>query len=73
MTSTNLPPISILESNAQAQRTKLHNDVAELRSTVRQTLDARKLAREYLWPASGAAAVVGLLLGYGLTSVFMRD
>ena len=73
MTSTNLPPIGILEQHAQAQRLKLHNDVVELRSTVRQRLDARKLAREYLWPASGAAAVVGLLLGYGLTSIFTKD
>jgi len=73
MTSTNLPPIGILEQHAQAQRLKLHNDVVELRSTVRQRLDARKLAREYLWPTSGAVAVVGLLLGYGLTSLFTKD
>ncbi len=73
MTSTNLPPIGILESNAQAQRIKLHNDVVELRGSVRQTLNAKKLAREYLWPAAGAASVVGLLLGYGLTGIFTRD
>jgi hypothetical protein len=66
-------PISILESQAEAQRHKLHDDVMELRSTVRETLDAKKLARQYLWPASGAAAVVGLLLGYGLTGIFKRD
>ena len=72
MTNSNLP-ISILESQAEAQRQKLHHDVMELRSSVRETLDAKKLARQYLWPASGAAAVVGLLLGYGLTGIFTRD
>jgi hypothetical protein len=73
MTSANLPPISTLESNAQAQRAKLHQGVAELRSTVRQALDAKKLAREHLWPAAGVASVLGLLLGYGLAGIFTRD
>ena len=73
MTNANLPPFGTLESHAQAQRIKLHNDVVELRSSVRQTLDAKKLAREYLWPVVGTASVVGLLLGYGLTGIFRRD
>ena len=73
MTSANLPPISILESNAQAQRMKLHQAVAELRSTVRQSLDPTKLAREHLWPAAGVASLLGLLLGYGIAGIFTRD
>jgi len=72
MTNSNLP-MSVLESQAEAQRHKLHHDVMELRSTVRETLDTKKLARQYLWPASGAAVVLGLLLGYGLTGIFTKD
>ena len=73
MTNTNLPPISILEANAQAQRDKLHNSVLELRSTVRQKLDAKKLAREHLGTAASVASVFGLVLGYALGGIFTRD
>ena len=73
MTNTNLPPISILEANAQAQRAKLHDAVVELRSTVQQKLNAKKLARERLVTVAGVASVLGLLLGYGLTGIFTRD
>jgi hypothetical protein len=73
MTNTNLPPISILEANAQAQRAKLHDAVVELRSTVQQKLNAKKLARERLGTVAGVASVLGLLLGYGLTGIFTRD
>ena len=73
MTNTSLPPISILEANAQAQRAKLHDAVHELRSTVQQKLNAKKLAREHLGPASGVAAVIGLVLGYGFAGIFTRD
>ena len=73
MTNTNLPPVSILEANAQAQRAKLHDAVVELRSTVQQKLNAKKLARERLGTVAGVASVLGLLLGYGLTGIFTRD
>jgi hypothetical protein len=63
-------PYELLEERAASQRKQLHNRVVELRTTVNDRLDAKKVAREYLWPAAGAVAVVGLLLGYGLTSIF---
>jgi len=63
-------PYELLEERAATQRRQLHNRVVELRSTVNERLDARKVAREYLWPAAGVTAVIGLLLGYGITSIF---
>jgi hypothetical protein len=70
---TKVDPVSILKSQAEAQRHKLHHDIVELRSTVRETLNAKKLARQYFWPASGVAALVGLLLGYSVTGIFTKD
>ena len=70
---TNMMPLDVLETNAAAQRKQLHNDVAEIKTRLRLTLQPRKLARQYLAPAAGVAAVVGLVLGWGMTSVFTRD
>lgn len=60
----------ILEVRAADQRRALHNDVTELRSTLRERLDLQKNAREYLWPAAGVAGFVGLVLGYGFSGMF---
>jgi hypothetical protein len=58
-----------LEQQAEEQRRKLHETVTELRDqvrgTVREKLDVRKRAREYVWPAAGAAFLFSLLFGYG--------
>ena len=70
---TNMMPLDVLETNAAAQRKQLHNDVAAIKSGLQRTLQPRKLARQYLAPAAGVAAVIGLLLGYGVTGVFTRD
>lgn len=70
---TNQIPMEILETQAASQRKQLHNDVAELRFTLKERLDTRKLAREFLRPAAGAAALVGLVLGYGFTGMFTRN
>ena len=70
---TNMMPLDVLETNAAAQRKQIHNDGAEIKSRLRLTLQPRKLARQYLAPAAGVAAVVGLVLGWGVTSVFTRD
>ena len=70
---TNPLPTDILEQRASEQRRRLHNSVAELRSSVRERLDARRMASEYVWPVAGAVAMVGLILGYGLTGIFTRD
>ena len=68
---TNELPVQVLEERAAEQRRQLHNDVADLRSTLREQLDVNKQAREHFVPLSGAAALLGLILGYGLTSIFV--
>jgi ElaB/YqjD/DUF883 family membrane-anchored ribosome-binding protein len=66
-------PYELLEERAAQQRRELHNRVVEFRTTVAERLDVNKVAREYLWPAAGVSAVVGLLLGWGLTGMFTGD
>jgi ElaB/YqjD/DUF883 family membrane-anchored ribosome-binding protein len=70
---TNPLPAEVLERRASEQRQRLHNSVAELRFSVRERLDYRKLAREHVWPASAVAAVVGLMFGASLIGIFTKD
>jgi hypothetical protein len=65
-----LPATEVLEARAAEQRRQLHHSVVELRSTLREKLDVKKNAREHLTPATGVAALAGLVLGYTLTGVF---
>jgi hypothetical protein len=65
-------PVDVLEERAADQRRQLHNAVVELKSNLRESLDIRRNARQYLLPAAGAAAVLGLVLGYGFTGMFTR-
>ena len=64
-------PISVLETQAAAQRRQLHNDVTELRTRVQHQLEPKRVAREYVVPATGVAALVGLVLGYGMAGIFV--
>lgn len=69
-------PAEILEQRAAEQRRRLHNSVSELRTTVkeevRERLDIKRYAREYLLPASAVAGLVALVAGYSLTGIFTR-
>ncbi len=65
-------PTYTLEVRAADQRRRLHSSVVELRSRVQERLDPKQVAREYLVPASGIAALLGMVLGYGLTGMFTR-
>ena len=69
---TNNVPTDRLELRAADQRRRLHSSVTELRSKVHERLDVKRNAREYLVPASGVGALLGLLLGYGFTGMFTR-
>lgn len=69
MTQHNLP-VDVLEQRASEQRRQLHNDLAELRSTVREKLDVRRNVEPYALPAAGVATLVGLGLGYVVTGMF---
>lgn len=59
----------VLEMKAAEQRLQLHRSVTELKSAVKQKLDVKANAREYIIPASAGAAVVALALGYVLTGI----
>jgi tetrahydromethanopterin S-methyltransferase subunit F len=50
----------------------LHNSVDELRSGVKYRLDLQRNAREYLWPALGITALLGLAAGFAFTGLFTR-
>lgn len=65
-------PIDILERRANEQRDELRGRVIELRQTVRQKLYWKRKLRQYVWPGAGAAAVLGLALGFGFTGIFTR-
>ena len=76
MSSSNFPT-EVLEERAAEQRRRLHNSVSELRSSVteavREKLDVKRYLRKYVAPATTAAAIVGLLLGYGTAGLFTKD
>lgn len=59
-----------LEERAAIQRQRLHDSVAELRTSVRESLDMRKAAQTHLWQASAATALVSLALGYAIAGAF---
>lgn len=61
-----------LELRAAEERRRLHGTVVELKSRVRETLDVKKKAQEYIWFAAGVAALTGLALGYEFAGIFTR-
>ena len=63
-------PTDVLEMRAADQRRRIHESVLELREQLDEKLDVKKKASEYVLPASGAAAFLGLLFGYGMASMF---
>ena len=67
-----MPP-DILEMKAVEQRERLHGTISELRSNVRQKLDVKTQAREYVWPATTVAALLSLAFGYTAGSLFHRS
>lgn len=60
-----------LEVRAAEDRERLHNTVAELRSTLSATLDLKKNARQHLGIVCGVAALVGVGTGYSLMGLFV--
>ena len=63
-------PVDVLQSRASEQRRRLHNDVAELKLAVREELDVRKRVAPYALPASGVAALFGVISGYVIAGMF---
>lgn len=66
-------PADILQLKAVEQRERLHGTISELRSNVRQKLDVKTQAREYVWPATTAAALLSLAFGYTAGSLLHRS
>ena len=63
-------PTDILELRAAEQRRRIHHTALELRAQLEEKLDLRKKAAEYVWPASGVAAGIGLLFGWAVAGLF---
>jgi len=68
-----LLPVEALVAHAEQQRKRIHHDIAGLRASLRQAMDARKLARENLPAACGTVGLLGLILGYRFGGMFTRD
>jgi hypothetical protein len=64
-----MPP-DILEMRAAEERRRIHERVLELRAQVEERLDVRRQAAAYVWPASGVATLVALVVGWGLAGIF---
>jgi len=65
-------PRQDLEQRAAEERKRLHRTIVELKSQVRETLDVRRAAREYVKPASAVCGVVALIAGYAFGGIFTR-
>ena len=61
-----------LEKRAAEQRQRLHDDVIELRKTVRERLDIQRNVRNHVALVTAAMAVLGLALGYLAAGAFSR-
>ena len=66
-------PVDVLEKRAADERRQLHNSVQELRESVHERLDVKRNVRNHLGMISGAMALIGLIVGYGVTGIFTRD
>lgn len=65
-------PNSELELRAAEERRRLQHTMTEIKSTVRETLDPKRAAREYVLPASVVGAILGLIVGYAFAGIFTR-
>jgi hypothetical protein len=69
---TDLPSYD-LELKAADDRRRLEKTVSELRSAVRDKLDAKKNAREHLGLLCSISALIGLAAGYTVTGIFVHQ
>jgi hypothetical protein len=67
---TNAQQVDAYETRAAQQRRRLHSSVEELRDVLREKLDVKANAREYIVPAAGVLAFMGLAVGYGIAGMF---
>jgi len=66
-----------LERQAATDRRHLQDSVIDLRKAVKDRvkdrLDIKRRLRGHVWPAAGALAIIGLVLGIVIAGVFTRD
>ena len=65
-------PNSELELRAAEERRRLQQTMTEIKSTVRETLDPKRAAREYVIPGSAVGAILGIVVGYAFAGIFTR-
>ena len=65
-------PSGDLENKAAEQRRRIDTSVNELTETLKEKVNFNNLARENLVPVSAVGAVLGLVLGYSVTGIFVR-
>lgn len=63
---------SDLEVRAADERRRLHSSVVELKDRMRERLDVKRNAREYVGVASATAGILAMLVGYGFAGMFTR-
>jgi hypothetical protein len=68
----NTLPSDDLELRAAAQRRQLQVSLNELRGRIREKLDVKKGIRHHVLLASGFAAAISVVLGYGAAGMFLR-
>jgi hypothetical protein len=68
----NTLPSDDLELRAADQRRQLQISINELRGRVREKLDVKRNIRHHVLIASGFAALISLVLGYGAAGMFLR-
>jgi hypothetical protein len=65
-------PTDDLELRAADQRRQLQVSINELRGRIQEKLDVKKGIRHHVLLASGLAAALSLVLGYGVSGIFLR-
>jgi hypothetical protein len=65
-------PTDDLELRAADQRRQLQISINELRGRIQEKLDVKKGIRQHVLLASGFAAAISLVLGYGVSGIFLR-
>ena len=63
-------PVEHLQKRARWQRAQVEEDLADLRFGLRQTFDAKQVARKYFWQLVGSISLIGLIGGYSFAGVF---
>jgi hypothetical protein len=63
-------PIDVYEIRAEEQRHQLHESVEDLKDALRQRLDVKANARQYMAPTAGILALLGLAAGYAVAGLF---